>query len=242
MSRAIVRVICAALLSCGVGASAAARQAGAGVQASQTGQTGQTSQTVQAGGGARPGEVRVPLTDEALALDADGRVALAGRLRTTQLTGTPEAPGRNSRLVIENRSQFFYNYVSGWATFYDGTGVRCGEGLWKVEALAPAELAEVDTPGLRLTCTPTTWRVAAINLLTRTTDVAKPADRATPPPDTPDASAGQTAPADQTPTRATLPPLEININGKTIPIQPGNPLEITVGKERVRIVLNPAPQ
>jgi len=38
-----------------------------------------------------------------------------------------------------------------------------------------------------------------------------------------------------------LPPLEININGKTVPIQPGNPLEITVGKERVRIIVNTAP-
>jgi hypothetical protein len=40
---------------------------------------------------------------------------------------------------------------------------------------------------------------------------------------------------------ANVPPLEINVNGKTIPVQLGNPLEILVGKERVRIVVQPAP-
>jgi hypothetical protein len=38
-----------------------------------------------------------------------------------------------------------------------------------------------------------------------------------------------------------VPPLEINVNGKTIPVQLGNPLEIQVGKERVRIVVQQAP-
>jgi hypothetical protein len=38
-----------------------------------------------------------------------------------------------------------------------------------------------------------------------------------------------------------MPPLEINVNGKTIPLQLGNPLEIVVGKERVRIVVQQAP-
>jgi hypothetical protein len=38
-----------------------------------------------------------------------------------------------------------------------------------------------------------------------------------------------------------VPPLEINVNGKTIPLQLGNPLDIQVGKERVRIVVRPAP-
>jgi hypothetical protein len=223
MSRAVWKVICVMfVLCCGVGATCA-----------QT-----ASAANQATNDARPGEARVPLVAEAVALDAEGRVALAARLRTTQLTGTVDAPGRNSRLVLENRSAFFYNYASGWATFYDGTGVRCGEGLWKVEALAPTELAEVDTPGLRLTCTPTTWRISAINLLTRTGDVAKPSSSAaTAPPPTDGPATPASAPSMQT----TLPPLEININGKTLPIQPGNPLEITVGKERVRIVLNPAP-
>ena len=150
---------------------------------------------------------------------------------------------RNVLVVIENRSGFFYNYVSGYATFYGNDGVRCGEGLWKADALAPGESAEVDTPGLRLTCTPTTWRLSALNLLTRTTDVAKPAapasaPNAVPPP------ASETSPASAPP--ANTPPqsaqrLEININGKTLPLQLGHPIDVVIGKERVLIVVQPAP-
>lgn len=189
-------------------------------------------------------EPRVALTEQATAYDVAGRVALGGRLRTTQLAGTVDAPVRNVLVVVENRSGFFYNYVSGYATFYAADGVRCGEGLWKLEAFAPGEQAEVDTPSLRLTCTPTTWRLTALNLLTRTTDVAKPAEpasapanNAAPPANTPPpASAPASAPAAGTTQR-----LEININGKTLPVQFDNPIDILVGKERVVIVVRPAP-
>ena len=202
-------------------------------------------------GDVRASEPRVPLDAQAAAYDIYGRAALAGRLRTTTLAGTPDAPGRNARIVIESQSQVFYTYASGWATFYGADGVRCGEGMWKLEALAPGESAEVDTPGLRLTCTPTTWRIVALNLLTRTTDAAKPADETGAPPAetttptppgaaTTPSTAPPTSPSDAPATR-TLPPLEINVNGRRIPIQPGNPLEITVGSERVRIVLQPVP-
>lgn len=184
------------------------------------------------------GESRVALTEAATALDAAGRVALGGRLRTTTLAGTQDAPGRNVLFVVENRSGFFYNYVSGSATFYDANGVRCGEGLWKVGTLAVGEAAEVDTPGLRLTCTPTTWRIVAINLVTRSTDVAKP--------DQPAPTEGATtvtpaSPSTTTAPASVMPRLEININGRTLPLQIGNPLEIVVGNERVQIVVNPAP-
>lgn len=202
---------------------------------------------------ARPSEPRVPLAQVAVAFDVEGNEALNGRLRTQALAGTPEAPVRNTRLVVENRSPVFYNYVSGWATFYGADGVRCGEGQWKLEALAPNEQVEVDTPGLRLTCTPATWRVVATTLLTRTGDVAKPRQQTAPPPaEMGDKGATETttgaatsaagaATTTNTPGAATVPPLEINVNGKTIPIQLGNPLEIQVGKERVRIVIQPAP-
>ncbi|MBC7909585.1 MAG: hypothetical protein H7Y30_03735, partial [Pyrinomonadaceae bacterium] len=120
------------------------------------------------------GEQRVPLQEQPVAVDAEGRTALAGRLRTTDLKGALDSPVTNIRLVIENRSQFFYNYISGWATFYDGEGVRCGEGLFKLDALAVGEAAETDTPGLRLKCAPATWRIVATNLLTRAGDTAKP--------------------------------------------------------------------
>jgi hypothetical protein len=210
---------------------AAACGGGAGAQ-------GQTP--AESGAAATGGEPRVALTEAATAFDAAGRIALVGRLRTTSLAGTQDAPARNVLIVVENRSGFFYNYVSGSATFYDAGGVRCGEGLWKVGTLAVGESAEVDTPGLRLTCAPTTWRIVAINLLTRSTDVAKPdqpapaaTDTATP--------ATQSAPALTVSPATTMPRLEININGRTLPLQIGNPLEIVVGNERVHIVVNPAP-
>ena len=185
-------------------------------------------------------EPRVALTEQTTAYDVAGRVALGGRLRTTQLAGTEDAPVRNVSLVIENRSGLFYNYVSGYATFYGGDGVRCGEGLWKADALAPGEQAAVDTPGLRLTCAPATWRLSALNLLTRTTDVAKPAEPANTaaPPSPADTAAPAAAAA---PAPAALPRLEININGKTLPLQLGNPIDVVVGKERVLIVVQPVP-
>jgi hypothetical protein len=201
------------------------------------------AQTPRANTAGVTNEPRVALTEAATAYDVLGRVALGGRLRTTQLAASQDAPVRNVLIVLENRSQLFYNYASGYATFYGADGVRCGEGLWKLEAFAPGEQAEVDTPGLRLTCTPANWRLVALNLLTRTTDVAKPAEPATtgtsgaategatPPP-----AAGTSAPP-----QAALPRLEININGKTLPLQFDNPIDILVGKERVLIVVRPAP-
>jgi len=95
----------------------------------------------------RASEQRVPLTQTAIALDARGTAALEGTLRTTALNGAPDAPVMNVRLVVKNVSMYFLTYVSGLATFYDGGGVRCGEGLFKIDALAQNESAETDTPG-----------------------------------------------------------------------------------------------
>jgi len=191
------------------------------------------------------GERRVPLTEQPIALDTAGRAALAGRLRTgtnATLNGSLDAPIRNTRIVIENRSPNFFTYVSGFATFYDAEGVRCGEGLFKLDALAVNESAETDTPGLRLTCTPAAWRIAATTLLTRTGDAAKPNDPLLAPNATPasaqPASASVTTPS---PVAAAVPPLMIDINGKTLPVQLGNPLDIKIGNERLRIVVSAAP-
>jgi len=225
---------------------AAACQSLARAQAAQQ----QSSETTAE---ARPSEPRVALAQAASAYDVEGHEALGGRLRTQSLAGTTDAPVRNTRIVVENRSPVFYNYVAGWATFYGEDGVRCGEGLWKLEALAPQEQVEVDTPGLRLTCAPATWRIVATTLLTRTGDVAKPRQPTTPPPaetggGQPSASAtsqpsdsGASNPTVVSTSGAGLPPLEINVNGKTVPLQLGNPLDIQVGKERVRIVVQQAP-
>src|SRR3712207_7920800 len=171
MRRVAGAALCLAVSVCGAALARAQEQ--------------QQQQTAASTADVRPGEPHVPLAQPAVAYDVAGNEALGGRLRTQTLAGTPEAPVRNTRLVIENRSAVFYNYVAGWATFYGEDGVRCGEGLWKLEALAPREQVEVDTPGLRLTCAPATWRVVATTLLTRTTDVAKPAQQgAAPPADT----------------------------------------------------------
>lgn len=177
-------------------------------------------------------EQRVALTEQAAANDVEGRAALGARLRTTDLKGALDSPVTNIRLVLENRSQFFYNYVSGWATFYDAEGVRCGEGLFKLDALAVGEAAETDTPGLRLTCAPASWRVVATNLLTRTSDTAKP--------NQPEPATDATATADGS--AAVVPALEINIDGEIHPLQLGNPIEInTRRKRKVRIVVNTRP-
>jgi hypothetical protein len=212
-----------------------------GAAGAQTAQA-TTQQTAATVADVRPSEPHVPLAQPAVAYDVAGNEALGGRLRTQALAGTPEAPVRNTRLVVENRSPVFYNYVAGWATFYGEDGVRCGEGLWKLEAFAPREQVEVDTPGLRLTCTPATWRIVATTLLTRTGDVAKPREQTAPPPAEPGTPSPTTPPADTPATPpAAVPPLEINVNGKTIPLQLGNPLEVVVGRERVRIVVQQAP-
>jgi hypothetical protein len=175
-------------------------------------------------------ELRVALTAQPIALDGWGRPALAARLVTSPLSGAPDAPAQNARAVFENRSQSFYTYASGWATFYDNDGVRCGEGLFKLDALAPAESAETDLPGLRLKCAPASWRIVAMNLVTRRSEaeIAREAGAS------PDATTATTSvPA--------IPPLEININGETHPIQLGNPLNIRVGRRRMVITVNTAP-
>lgn len=189
------------------------------VQAQATAETAQQVTT----------ELRVALTAQPVALDGLGNPALAARLLTNPLGGAPDAPARNARVVLENRGQSFYTYVSGWATFYDGDGVRCGEGLFKLDALAAGESAETDLPGLRLKCAPATWRIVAMNLITRKSE-AEMARAST----SPDASTTTTSvPA--------IPPLEINIDGETHPIQLGNPLTIRVGRRQVRITVNTAP-
>ena len=118
-------------------------------------------------------EQRAPLTEPTTAFDVRGANAIEGRLLTTVLNGSQDSPVTNVRLVLKNASSNFYTYISGWATFYDAAGVRCGEGLFKTDALAPNESTETDTPGLRLRCSPATWRIVATNLVTRSTDTAK---------------------------------------------------------------------
>jgi hypothetical protein len=174
-------------------------------------------------------EQRVALDGQAVALDSLGRAAIAGELLTRALGGTPDAPVKNVRFIAENRSASFYNYVSGSVTFYDERGVRCGEGQFTLSALAPGERAETDAPGLRLSCTPTTWRIVANNLLTRTSDTAKSvaADTAPQP---------EVIPVVRNPL---LQPLEIVVDDKVYSAPMGSTLEVSVRKRRVKITVRP---
>src|SRR5262245_33507011 len=84
-------------------------------------------------------EKRVPLAEAAVALDATGAPALEATLRTTALNGSPETPVTNIRMLVRNKSSVAYAFVAGAITFYDAAGVRCGEGVFKAETLAPDE-------------------------------------------------------------------------------------------------------
>jgi hypothetical protein len=165
-------------------------------------------------------EQRVPLTQAAIAHEAKGAAALEATLRTTALNGAPDAPVTNIRIVIKNVSASFYTYVSGLATFYDSAGVRCGEGVFKVDALAQNESAETDAPGLRITCAPATWRIVATNLLTR--------------------SGEQTTASAETPSGTTTN-LVINIDGEEHPIQIGKPMVLNLGNKQRTITVRVAP-
>jgi hypothetical protein len=175
-------------------------------------------------------EQRVTLDSQPVALDSLSRAAIAGQLLTRALAGTPDAPVKNVRFIIENRSAFFYNYVSGSVTFYDERGVRCGEGQFTSNALAPAEQVETDAPGLRLSCAPRTWRIVANNLLTRTSDIAKPVATEAPP-----------QPQPPIPTNApAILPLEIVVDDQVYSAPLGSTLEVSVRKRRVKITVRAA--
>src|SRR2546421_118885 len=174
----------------------------------------------------QPTEQRAALNEAATASDGKAAAAIEARLLTTVLNGSEDSPVTNVRIVVKNVSANFYTYVSGWATFYDSSAVRCGEGLFKLDALAPNESAEVDTPGLRLHCSPASWRIVATNLLSRNADFAP---IAAPPP----VEAVVEKP----------PPVNfiISIDGEQHPIQVNNPIVLKLGNRNRKIVLKPVP-
>lgn len=178
----------------------------------------------------QPAEQRAGLNEAATGFDAKGVPAIEGKLLTQVLNGSEDSPVTNVRLVVKNTSANFYTYVTGWATFYDSSAVRCGEGLFKVDALAPGESAETDTPGLRLKCTPASWRIAPNNLLTRAADMAVLAAPPPPPP------APEPAPVEKRPVSNFV----LSISGEDHPIQVGNPVVVKMGGKRVKIVLREA--
>lgn len=163
-------------------------------------------------------EKRMPLTEAAVAFDGNGTPALEATLRTTVLNGAPDAPVSNIRMIVRNRSTISYAFVSGSVTFYDSAGVRCGEGLFKADALAADESFETDTPGLRIRCEVTSWRIVATNLLPRV-------------PPNPPAITLTPAPSN----------LVISIDGDVHPIQLDKPMTINLGEKKRTIVVRTAP-
>ena len=159
-------------------------------------------------------EKRVPLSEAAVALDAAGAPALEATLRTTALNGAPETPVTNIRMLVRNKSNVAYAFIAGAVTFYDAAGVRCGEGVFKADALAPDESFETDSPGVRIRCEAASWRIVASNLLIRM------------PPNAP-IGALTRAPAN----------LVISIDGETHPIQLDKPLTLTLGEKRRTIIV-----
>jgi hypothetical protein len=167
------------------------------------------------------GEKRSALTEAAVALDAAGASALEATLSTTTLNGAPEAPVTNVRMVVKNSSAIAYSFVSGLVTFYDSAAVRCGEGLFKADAVAVNESFETDTPGIRIRCTPVSWRIVATNLLPRIVPSAT---------STPLSTATRTGSN-----------LIISVDGEQHPIQLDKPMVLSLGDRQRTIIVRVAP-
>ena len=164
-----------------------------------------------------PVEQRASLSQAATALDATGAPALEATLRTTSLNGAVDTPVTNARMVVKNVSSSSLTYASGTVTFYDSSGIRCGEGLFKLDALAQGESADTDAPGLRVTCSPSSWRIVALNLVARSPE--------------------QT----MLPSSTSGPNLVISIDGEEHPIQLGKPMVLTLGDRQKTITVRQAP-
>jgi hypothetical protein len=163
-------------------------------------------------------ERSVPLAQAAVALDGRGTPALEGTLRTTALDGAPDTPVTNIRLVIKNVGPLPYSYASGLVTFYDGAGVRCGEGIFKADELLANESVEVDTPGIRIRCATTSWRIVATNLLPRLSPGLTGVEMAAKPSN-----------------------LVITVDGEEHPIQLDRPMVLNLGERQRTIIVRQSP-
>lgn len=166
-------------------------------------------------------EKRVSLNEVAVALDGSGAPVLEATLKTTSLNGAVDSPVTNTRVVLKNTSSVSYAYVSGLITFYDNAGVRCGEGLFKADVLSANEEFETDTPGIRIRCSPTSWRIVATNLVPRLAPAAATSVAAL--------------------TRAASLNLVISVDGEEHPIQLDRPMVVTLGSTQRTIVVREAP-
>ena len=170
-------------------------------------------------------EGAVAITLPAAALDGSGSPALEATLKTTTLNGAADSAVTNIRMVVRNSSNVSYAYLSGLVTFYDGAGVRCGEGLFKADGLAVNESFETDTPGIRIRCAPATWRILATNLVPRVA---------------PNGATSNGAPPGFAASRSSLN-LIISVDGEEHPIQLDKPMVLTMGDSKRTIVVREAP-
>ena len=166
-------------------------------------------------------EKRVALTENAVALDGNGAPVLEATLNTTALNGAEDSPVTNIRLVVRNVSNASYVFVSGLVTFYASSGVRCGEGVFKAEALSVGEAFETDTPGIRIRCAPSTWRIVANNLVPRVASL-------------------EAGPPSASVSRTGLN-LVISVDGEEHPIQLQKPMVVKLGDTERTILLREAP-
>jgi len=166
-------------------------------------------------------EKRVALTEKAIALDGSGAPALEATLKTTALNGSEDSPVTNISLVVKNSSSVSYVFVSGLVTFYDGSGVRCGEGVFKADALSVDESFETDTPGIRIRCAPATWRIVVSNLVPKV--------------------AASVAGVPSAALNHTSLNLVISVDGEEHPIQLDKPMVVKLGDSQRTIVLREAP-
>jgi hypothetical protein len=164
-------------------------------------------------------EKRVPLSEAAVALDGTNAPALEATLTTRALNGGIDTPVTNIRMVVRNASQLSFAFVSGIVTFYDAGGVRCGEGVFKADALAVNESFETDAPGIRIRCVPASWRIVATNLLPRVVPLAVPIP----------------------PAARSLSRLVIAVDGEEHPIQLDKPMTLNLGDKPRTIVVREVP-
>jgi hypothetical protein len=159
-------------------------------------------------------------------VDGSGAPSLEATLKTTTLNGAADSPVTNIKMVVRNTSNVPYAYLSGLVTFYDGAGVRCGEGLFKADAVAAGEAFETDTPGIRIRCAPATWRIIATNLVPRVSPTGSPTAAET--------SSGITS-------NISGINLVISVDGEEHPIQLEKPMVITLAGSNRTILVRPAP-
>jgi hypothetical protein len=160
-----------------------------------------------------PAEKLVSLNESAVALDANGAGVLEGKLLTTSLNGSSDTPITNTRMVIRNIGPVSFALVSGVVTFYDNAGVRCGESVFKADVLAPNESFEADTPGARIRCSATSWRIVATSLIPRAV----------------------------APTNISASRLIIAIDGDQFPLQLDKPLTLNASNKQRTIIVSAAP-